>query len=136
MISNYIISVLFVILIFGLMIAFFRYELKENEKRRLHWIFVHLKTGNRYIVIEGVHLKMKNPTTREWSEAVLYESWTDRRRYVRDKEDFKENFKSLYQLEHDPELEEYKHYLDDESHEKSYFTIFRTNHHHKKSQEI
>lgn len=127
MLIRFIVYLLLFLFLCWFLIGFLKHEAKENEVRKKKWIYVHLETGNRYIVRKSTYtgIKLKNPTTREWSDAVIYESWADRKKYVRDKEDFRKHFKNLYDIEHNPELEQYRHYLNDTRHEDSYFSIFR-----------
>lgn len=53
-------------------------------------VYVHLKTGNSYIVRE--ELEMKCPVTDEWLPAVLYQSLDTGVSYVRGKISFHNGF--------------------------------------------
>lgn len=59
--------------------------------------FQHLETGNIYILAGAV--KMKDPHTRKWKDAVLYMEWPKIKPgadiYVREEQDFRERFKEI-----------------------------------------
>lgn len=49
--------------------------------------------NGRYVVLE--YLRMKNSTTREWENAVLYRNCSTKELYVRELEDFIDKFKKV-----------------------------------------
>lgn len=55
--------------------------------------YVHKKTGNKYFFLD--YVKSKNPSTREWYEAVRYYSTKNSEYYVREKESFFNEFVKL-----------------------------------------
>lgn len=65
----------------------------ENKK----YIWVHLKTGNKYRIVANV-CKMKRPDTREWLDAIVYMNdsgeW-----FIRWKDDFLLEFQTLEEWE-------------------------------------
>lgn len=64
-----------------------------KDRRRRFW--VHLKTENIYRPIR--RCRMKNPTTREWVDAVIYVRGDNI--FVREEIDFLQNFEQLGQWE-------------------------------------
>ena len=60
-------------------------------KRDLHFIYVHIKTGNRYRIIQECLMKIDGT----WKDAVVYVSEKDGEMYVREHNDFVLNFKTL-----------------------------------------
>ena len=69
---------------------------KELDK----YTFVYPKTGNKYVVLYDI--KMKDPSTGEWKEAVVYKGVEDGNYYVREERDFFNKFVKLHDWkEHD-----------------------------------
>lgn len=73
-------------LLAGLLVMFVKCINKDKDI-----IFVHNKTGNQYEIIG--HCRMKK--SGEWSDAIIYMSYTDFNLYVRDEEDFVLHFTPL-----------------------------------------
>lgn len=65
------------------------YSDKAQELWRLNLKWFYPKNQHTYAIIDSV--KLKNPTTKEWSDAILYTDGKDK--YVRDKSDFINKFK-------------------------------------------
>lgn len=63
------------------------------------------KTGNLYKILSS-RCEMKNPVTREWMQAVIYETYKDaqgrevgeKNVYVREKQEFMERFELVLDL--------------------------------------
>lgn len=85
---------------------------KELKKYYLDKTYIFKKNGDKYKVLEISGFKMKNPTTGEWSECVIYQSHKNHEFFVRDKKDFQDKFVSVYEVKNNPEFEEYKKYLE------------------------
>lgn len=63
----------------------------DLRKRDKQFIYVHIKTGNRYKIIQKCKMKYVN----KWMNAIIYMSEEDGETYVRECEDFMFNFKRL-----------------------------------------
>jgi hypothetical protein len=63
-----------------------------GRKKVKEKVYIHLKTGNEYLVLEEID--MKCPVTDNWIPAVLYEPFTldCDVKYCRSKESFKKSF--------------------------------------------
>lgn len=66
------------------------YMAKDLDKVAKSRTFVYPGNKHRYYVM--YICKLKNPTTRQWHKAVLYRGLEDDELYVRDFDDFKEQF--------------------------------------------
>ena len=87
-----------VILIVGILaIAATVITLVAANKRYQHFIYVHTKTGNRYIVIQECKMKYDG----KWMDAIAYISEKDSEMYVREYNDFVLNFKTLSEWKQD-----------------------------------
>lgn len=60
-------------------------------KRDKDYIYVHLKTGNKYRIIQECQMKFDG----KWMDAVAYMSEKDGELYIREYDDFVLNFKTL-----------------------------------------
>ena len=54
-------------------------------------IYKFKRTGNLYRILSS-NCKMKNPISREWLPAVIYQSCDDDRVWIRELKEFKERF--------------------------------------------
>ena len=66
-------------------------------KRDLHFIYVHIKTGNRYRIIQECLMKIDGT----WKDAIVYVSEKNDEMYVREYSDFVLNFKRLSEWKKD-----------------------------------
>lgn len=70
-------------------IAWYGDKAKELWQKALRWVYP--KNGHKYAIINQSIARMKNPTTKEWIDAIIY---TDGIRfYVREASDFNKKFK-------------------------------------------
>lgn len=70
-------------------IAWYGNKAKELWNKALRWVYP--KNGHKYAIINQSIARMKNPTTKEWIDAIIY---TDGIRfYVREASDFNKKFK-------------------------------------------
>lgn len=70
-------------------IAWYGDKAKELWNKALRWVYP--KNGHKYAIINQGVTRMKNPTTKEWIDAIIY---TDGKGfYVRDVSDFNKKFK-------------------------------------------
>lgn len=70
-------------------IAWYGNKAKELWNKALHWVYS--KNGHKYAIVNQGVTRMKNPTTKEWIDAIIY---TDGKGfYVRDVSDFNKKFK-------------------------------------------
>lgn len=70
-------------------IAWYGNKAKELWNKALRWIYP--KNGHKYAIVNQGVTRMKNPTTKEWIDAIIY---TDGKGfYVRDVSDFNKKFK-------------------------------------------
>lgn len=70
-------------------IAWYGDKAKELWNKALRWLYP--KNGHKYAIVNQGITRMKNPTTKEWIDAIIY---TDGKGfYVRDVSDFNKKFK-------------------------------------------
>lgn len=70
-------------------IAWYGDKAKELWNKALRWVYP--KNGHKYAIVNQGVTRMKNPTTKEWIDAIVY---TDGKGfYVRDVSDFNKKFK-------------------------------------------
>ena len=70
-------------------IAWYGNKAKELWNKALHWLYP--KNGHKYAIVNQGVTRMKNPTTKEWIDAIAY---TDGKGfYVREASDFNKKFK-------------------------------------------
>lgn len=70
-------------------IAWYGNKAKELWNKALHWIYP--KNGHKYAIVNQGVTRMKNPTTKEWIDAIIY---TDGKGfYVREASEFNKKFK-------------------------------------------
>lgn len=70
-------------------IAWYGDKAKELWNKALRWLYP--KNGHKYAIVNQGVTRMKNPTTKEWIDAIIY---TDGKGfYVRDVSDFNKKFK-------------------------------------------
>lgn len=70
-------------------IAWYGDKAKELWNKALRWVYP--KNGHKYAIVNQGVTRMKNPTTKEWIDAIIY---TDGKGfYVRDVSDFNKKFK-------------------------------------------
>lgn len=70
-------------------IAWYGDKAKELWNKALRWLYP--KNGHKYAIVNQSIARMKNPTTGEWTDAIIY---TDGIRfYVREASDFNKKFK-------------------------------------------
>lgn len=70
-------------------IAWYGDKAKELWNKALRWVY--LKNGHKYAIVNQGVTRMKNPTSKEWIDAIIY---TDGKGfYVRDVSDFNKKFK-------------------------------------------
>lgn len=70
-------------------IAWYGNKAKELWNKALRWVYP--KNGHKYAIVNQGVTRMKNPTTKEWIDAIIY---TDGKGfYVRDTSDFNKKFK-------------------------------------------
>lgn len=70
-------------------IAWYGNKAKELWNKALRWVYP--KNGHKYAIVNQGVTRMKNPTTKEWIDAIIY---TDGKGfYVRDVSDFNKKFK-------------------------------------------
>lgn len=70
-------------------IAWYGNKAKELWDKALRWLYP--KNGHKYAIVNQGVTRMKNPTTKEWIDAIVY---TDGKGfYVRDVSDFNKKFK-------------------------------------------
>lgn len=70
-------------------IAWYGNKAKELWNKALRWIYP--KNGHKYAIVNQGVTRMKNPTTKEWIDAIIY---TDGKGfYVRDASEFNKTFK-------------------------------------------
>lgn len=72
--------------------------LKIVEKESKKYIWVHIKTGNKYRIVANVHNKMRRPDTGEWLEAITYVN-EEGEQFTRWKDDFLLSFQRLEEWE-------------------------------------
>lgn len=66
-----------------------RVSLKEWKKR----VYVYPKTEHLYIPL--YRCRMKNPTSGEWFDAIIYQNYDTKHLYVRERKDFLDKFVKL-----------------------------------------
>nr|DAD82305.1 MAG TPA: nucelotide kinase [CrAss-like virus sp. ctcfK29] len=70
-------------------IAWYGDKAKELWNKALRWVYP--KNGHKYAIVNQGVTRMKNPTTKEWTDAIIY---TDGKGfYVREASDFNKKFK-------------------------------------------
>lgn len=70
-------------------IAWYGDKAKELWNKALRWLYP--KNGHKYAIVNQGITRMKNPTTKEWTDAIIY---TDGKGfYVREASDFNNKFK-------------------------------------------
>lgn len=70
-------------------IAWYGDKAKELWNKALRWLYP--KNGHKYAIVNQGVTRMKNPTTKEWTDAIIY---TDGKGfYVREASDFNKKFK-------------------------------------------
>lgn len=70
-------------------IAWYGDKAKELWNKTLRWLYP--KNGHKYAIVNQGVTRMKNPTTKEWTDAIIY---TDGKGfYVREASDFNSKFK-------------------------------------------
>lgn len=70
-------------------IAWYGNKAKELWNKALRWIYP--KNGHKYAIVNQGVTRMKNPTTKEWTDAIIY---TDGKGfYVRETSEFNKKFK-------------------------------------------
>lgn len=70
-------------------IAWYGNKAKELWNKALRWVYP--KNGHKYAIVNQGVTRMKNPTTKEWIDAIIY---TDGKGfYVRDASEFNKKFK-------------------------------------------
>ena len=70
-------------------IAWYGNKAKELWQKALRWVYP--KNGHKYAIVNQGVTRMKNPTTKEWTDAIIY---TDGKGfYVREASDFNKKFK-------------------------------------------
>lgn len=69
------------------------FTIVASYKKSQEFIYVHLKTGTKYRVIQECLMKFNG----EWMDAVAYESVDTNEMFVREYNDFVLNFKTLSQ---------------------------------------
>lgn len=89
------IIILFIIMIFFIIIT--ALTLRAVYEKDLHYIYVHIKTGNRYRIIQECKIKYDG----KWMDAIAYIGEKDNEMYVREYNDFTLNFKRLSEWKKD-----------------------------------
>ncbi len=70
-------------------IAWYGNKAKELWQKALRWVYP--KNGHKYAIVNQGVTRMKNPTTKEWTDAIIY---TDGKEfYVREASEFNKKFK-------------------------------------------
>ncbi len=70
-------------------IAWYGNKAKELWQKALRWVYP--KNGHKYAIVNQGVTRMKNPTTKEWTDAIIY---TDGKGfYVREASEFNKKFK-------------------------------------------
>lgn len=70
-------------------IAWYGNKAKELWQKALRWVYP--KNGHKYAIVNNTVTRMKNPTTKEWVDAIIY---TDGKGfYVREASEFNKKFK-------------------------------------------
>ena len=70
-------------------IAWYGNKAKELWQKALRWVYP--KNGHKYAIVNQGVIRMKNPTTKEWADAIIY---TDGKGfYVREASEFNKKFK-------------------------------------------
>lgn len=70
-------------------IAWYGNKAKELWQKALRWVYP--KNGHKYAIVNNTVARMKNPTTKEWTDAIIY---TDGKGfYVREASEFNKKFK-------------------------------------------
>ena len=70
-------------------IAWYGNKAKELWNKALRWVYS--KNGHKYAIVNNTVTRMKNPTTKEWTDAIIY---TDGKGfYVREASEFNKKFK-------------------------------------------
>lgn len=70
-------------------IAWYGNKAKELWQKALRWVYP--KNGHKYAIVNQGVIRMKNPTTKEWVDAIIY---TDGKGfYVREASEFNKKFK-------------------------------------------
>lgn len=70
-------------------IAWYGNKAKELWNKAFRWIYP--KNGHKYAIVNQGAIRMKNPTTKEWTDAIIY---TDGKGfYVREASEFNKKFK-------------------------------------------
>lgn len=70
-------------------IAWYGAKAKELWQKALRWVYP--KNGHKYAIVNQGVIRMKNPTTKEWIDAIIY---TDGKGfYVREASEFNKKFK-------------------------------------------
>lgn len=60
-------------------------------------LYVYPKNGHQYMPL--VRCRMKNPTSGQWFDALIYQDYNTKHLYVRDKKDFFDKFVKLKDYE-------------------------------------
>lgn len=90
--SEFVIVLILIVASIGL--VWLLYKANESQKKN---IYVYPKTKNKYLV-EGI-VKMKDPLSLEWVDAVLYSSLKNGYYYVREEKQFFDKFVTLKEWE-------------------------------------
>lgn len=86
---NVILLAVIILIVICIIYVLLRVSYKEWKKK----VYVYPKTGNLYMPL--YRCKLKCPTTREWFDAVIYQSMEDEKYYVRERADFLDKFVKL-----------------------------------------
>lgn len=84
-------EIIFLVALIIIALTVFAYTLVVSYKSYKESIFIHIKTGNRYRIVQTCRMKFKG----KWMDAIIYEREEAYGTYVREYEDFKANFKKL-----------------------------------------
>ena len=87
--------VVLILLIVGLLAGLLT-EIAADESKKYIW--VHIKTGNKYRIVANAHNKMRRPDTGEWLEAITYVN-EEGEQFTRWKDDFLLSFQRLREWE-------------------------------------
>lgn len=71
-------------------------KIAADESKKYIW--VHIKTGNKYRIVANAHNKMRRPDTGEWLEAITYVN-EEGEQFTRWKDDFLLSFQRLNEWE-------------------------------------
>lgn len=84
------IQLIIVLIVCIVVLAGLWYLAKDMDKIAKNRTYVYPKNKHRYYIVERA--KLKNPTTGEWHDALIYRGLDDGGVYVRDFHDFAERF--------------------------------------------